>query len=90
MANFNHNLLTVYAAGANGNVAPIQVIYGHPLTKLGHPSGIAVDSGDNLYAANYNNSITVYAAGSNGNVAPIRKIKGSRTQLANPMGILIH
>lgn len=90
VANFNHNLLTVYAAGANGNVAPIQVIYGHPLTKLGHPSGIAVDSGDNLYAANYNNSITVYAAGSNGNVAPIRKIKGSRTQLANPMGILIH
>jgi 6-phosphogluconolactonase (cycloisomerase 2 family) len=57
--------LTVYAAGANGNVAPIETIAGSK-TKLDGPIGIALDSSNNVYAANGdNNAITVYAAGVN-------------------------
>jgi hypothetical protein len=47
-------------------------------------AGIAVDSSDNIYAANFDrtdypaSSITVYAAGSNGNVAPIKTNRRSR------------
>jgi 6-phosphogluconolactonase (cycloisomerase 2 family) len=82
--------LTVYAAGANGDVAPTETIEGAK-TELNLPNGIAVDSADNIYAANYNSStITVYAAGSNGNVAPINTISGSETGLESPRGILIH
>jgi 6-phosphogluconolactonase (cycloisomerase 2 family) len=82
--------LTVYAAGANGDVAPTETIDGAK-TELNLPGGIAVDSADNIYAANYTSStITVYAAGSNGNVAPINTISGSETGLEGPRGILIH
>jgi 6-phosphogluconolactonase (cycloisomerase 2 family) len=81
--------LTVYAAGANGNVAPSETIEGSK-TKLEGPGGIALDGSNNMYAANGNNSITVYAAGSNGNVAPINTISGSKTGLDGPRGILIH
>ncbi|MBV8531956.1 MAG: NHL repeat-containing protein [Candidatus Eremiobacteraeota bacterium] len=87
--------LTVYAAGANGNVAPIQRIAGGR-TKLDNPLGVAVDSGGNIYASNLYarsgnpSTVTVYAAGSNGNKAPIRKITGYKTGLAGPYGIVIH
>jgi sugar lactone lactonase YvrE len=82
--------LTVYAAGSNGNVAPTETITG-AMTKLDEPVGIAVDSSDNIYAANSAaSSITVYAAGSNGNVAPIDTITGAKTGLDGPQGIVIH
>jgi hypothetical protein len=82
--------LTVYAAGANGNVAPTETIEG-ALTQLNVPEGIAVDSSGNIYATNFDaSSITVYAAGSNGNVAPITTIAGAETGLAAPQGIVIH
>jgi hypothetical protein len=41
----------IYAAGSNGNVAPIATIAG-PLTQLDKPNGIAVDSIGNIYVAN--------------------------------------
>jgi hypothetical protein len=82
--------LTVYAAGANGNVAPIETIEGSA-TKLDGANGIALDGSNNIYAANGgNNSITVYAAGSNGNAAPINTIDGANTGLDDPQGIVIH
>jgi sugar lactone lactonase YvrE len=87
--------LTVYAAGANGNVAPTETIEGAK-TKLNLPAGIAVDSSDNIYAANFArtdsiaSSVTVYAAGTNGNVAPIKTISGAQTDLDGPRGIVIH
>jgi sugar lactone lactonase YvrE len=82
--------LTVYAAGANGNVAPVETIEGSG-TQLDGPDGIALDSSNNIYAANAgNNSITVYAAGSYGNVVPIKTITGSKTNLDGPGGIVIH
>jgi 6-phosphogluconolactonase (cycloisomerase 2 family) len=82
--------VTVYAAKANGNVAPIETIEGSA-TNLDGSDGIALDSSNNIYAANgNNNSITVYAAGSNGNVAPINTIDGAKTGLEGPQGIVIH
>jgi hypothetical protein len=82
--------VTEYAAGANGNVAPIETIEGSK-TKLDGPVGIALDGSDNVYAANGDNSaITVYADGSNGNVAPINTISGVNTGLDGPREIVIH
>jgi hypothetical protein len=83
--------LTMYAAGANGNVAPNETIEG-AMTQLYLPGGIAVDGSDRIYATNRSSvsSITVYAAGSNGNAAPINTIKGAKTGLDGPRGIVIH
>jgi acylphosphatase len=88
--NSGNGSLTVYAAGANGNVAPTETIEGAS-TELDLPAGIALDSSDHIYAANpADSSITVYAAGSNGNVAPINTISGSKTGLNGPRTIVIH
>jgi 6-phosphogluconolactonase (cycloisomerase 2 family) len=88
--NSGNGSLTVYAAGANGNVAPTETIEGAK-TELNLPAGIALDSSDHIYAANNaDSSITVYAAGSNANVAPINTISGSKTGLNHPRGIVIH
>jgi 6-phosphogluconolactonase (cycloisomerase 2 family) len=88
--NSGNGSLTVYAAGANGNVAPSETIEGAN-TELSLPAGIALDSSDHIYAANNaDSSITVYAAGSNGNVAPMNTISGSKTGLNGPREIVIH
>ncbi|MGA7094592.1 MAG: hypothetical protein WBX23_11210 [Candidatus Cybelea sp.] len=83
--------VTVYAAGANGNVEPIRKIVGSN-TLLSLPEGIALDGENNVYVGNLNHaqfSVTVYAAGASGNVAPIRTIAGSKTGLAYPKGIAL-
>jgi hypothetical protein len=93
--NSGNGSLTVYAAKANGNVAPTQKIK-RAKTELNLPAGIALDASGNVYAANFDrtnfadSSITVYAAGSNGNVAPINTISGANTGLDGPRGIVIH
>lgn len=93
--NSGNGSLTVYAAGAKGNVAPTETIEGAK-TELNLPAGIALNSSGNIYAANLDrtdytgSSITVYAAGSNGNVAPINTISGTNTGLNGPRGIVIH
>jgi NHL repeat len=81
--------ITVYAAGAEGNVAPIRTIAGTK-TLLNHPAGIAIDSQDELYVANQtnlNSRITIYASNANGDVAPIRTIGGKKTGLNYPWGL---
>jgi hypothetical protein len=76
----------VYAAGSNGNVAPIATISGSK-TGLAGPLAVALDDRGNLYVANraiisgVGETITEYAAGSNGNVAPIATI-------ATPAGLI--
>jgi 6-phosphogluconolactonase (cycloisomerase 2 family) len=82
-------IITVYAAGTSGNIAPIQTIVGSN-TGLGQPEGIAVDAGGNVYVANYRaDSVTVFAASANGDVAPIQTISGSSTGLRNPTGVAV-
>jgi len=80
--------VTIYAPGANGNVAPTRIIEGFR-TKLDDPEGLALDSGGNLYATNYfiNSSVTVYPPGASGNVKPIRIISGRQTRLSAPRDI---
>ncbi len=79
--------ITVYAAGANGNVAPIASISGSQ-TFLACPQDVALDSAGNIYVAN-SGSVTVYTAGASGNVAPIRTIQGARTKLDDATGIAV-
>jgi hypothetical protein len=86
---YKPGFVTVYAAGANGNVSPIQTISGSN-TGLSIPTGIAVDASGNIYVANGdNNSVTVYSAGANGNVSPIRTIIGSKTKLHVPLDLAL-
>ncbi len=82
--------VTVYPAGANGDVTPTATI-ANPnvdgtggnagdLTGLNYPDGIALDSSANIYVANEfggangYGSVTVYAVGASGNIAPIAAI----------------
>src|SRR6266702_3008825 len=82
--------ITVYAAGATGNAAPIATIAGAN-TGLSGPTGLAFDPAGRLYVTNDAGSVTVYAAGASGNVAPIATIGGSsstdNTGLNYPVGI---
>jgi len=82
--------ITVHAADANGNVAPVRVIEG-PKAQLNWPTGISIDSArGEVYVSNAaGDSINVYSATANGDVAPIRQIKGPRTMLRNPNGVSV-
>lgn len=88
--NLAGNRITVFAAGANGNVVPMSTIAGDN-TGLDEPTGIAVDGAGNMYVANggSNASITVYAAGATGNATPIATIAGVNTGLAIPEGLVL-
>jgi len=79
--------ITVYAAGAKGNVAPIQAI-GGPSTGVDNPGAIAIDSSGDTYVAN-ETSVTVFAPGASGNIAPIQTIQGSSTLIGGPRGIAL-
>src|SRR5439155_966668 len=86
--------ITVYAATATGNVAPIRTISGVH-TRLVFPTGIAVDAGDRLYVANEGQngnyaSVTVYAPGATGDATPTAMITGSfLTGPSYPQGIAV-
>jgi hypothetical protein len=84
--------VVVFAAGANGDVAPIRTIAGSR-TKLYGPLGVAVDGSGNVYVGDdidcCSGYITVYAAGAHGNVAPICTIGGKATQLLAPSGVAV-
>ncbi len=81
--------VTVYAPGANGNVAPIRAITGNATGMSGAVFDV-VDAAGNLYVSNATaHSITKYAPGANGNAAPIATIAGSNTGLAQTGGIVL-
>jgi len=87
------NSVTVYAAGANGNAAPIATIIGGN-TGLENPNGIALDAEGNIYVANEgSNSVTIYAAGPKGttNATPTATISGANTGFAVELhGVTVH
>ena len=68
---------------------PIRRINGSE-THLNGPQGIALDSSNNIYVANYfGNSVTVYPPGKERNVPPINTIHGSKTKLDWPIGLAL-
>jgi len=84
----------VFAAGASGNDTPIQEFdeTNDMLAGLDSCLGIAVDTSDNIYCANFNNStITEYAAGSTGTtVTPtVTAMDATKTSIDEPFGIFI-
>jgi hypothetical protein len=87
--------VTVYAAGATGNVKPTTTITGSN-TGLVTPVGVALDpvNGDIYVANDYggasgSGSVTSYAPGSNGNVSPTSTITGTNTGLLTPFGLAL-
>ncbi len=82
--------VTVYAAGASCNAAPMATIAGNN-TGLSGSVGIALDAAGQLYVTNTSglSTITIYAAGAAGNATPIATIAGSNTGLRNPAGITL-
>ena len=80
--------VTVYAAGATGDVAPTATISGDQ-TGLHIPTGIAVDATGEVIVSNYNQSVTVFTAGSNGDQPPTRKLHGGHTGLDANYGIAV-
>ncbi len=76
--------ITAYAAGSNGDRAPVQTIYdGQSFFFI--PTGIALH-GNVLYVADIGDqTINEYSASSNGIVNPIAVI----TQLNNPQGVAV-
>jgi hypothetical protein len=90
--------ILVFAAGANGNVAPIRTISGSNtgLNQYG-ALGLALDGNQVLYVANScrygcvgSDSIVAFAKGANGNATPIRTISGAYTGLATPESVAVH
>lgn len=68
--------ITVYAANASGDAAPVQSIGGGSgwITELSEPYGIAVDALGRIFVAD-NGRVLVFAAGATGNVAPVQRIE---------------
>ena len=86
--------ISEFAAGADGNVAPIRTISGSN-TGLnggnGFSFGLAVSktSGEIFVSNPGSNAILGFAATASGNVAPIQTIAGSATGLADPLGLAL-
>jgi hypothetical protein len=86
--------VTVYPAGAAGNVAPAQTISGSN-TGLSNIYGIALDAVGDIYVASAAQngpgaqSVNVFAPGATGNVVPIRTISGAFTGLSEPIGLAL-
>jgi hypothetical protein len=77
--------VTVYAAGARGDAAPVRKI-----TGLGYVVGIDVDTaGHILVSDQFANSISEYAANASGNAAPLATYAGAATGLAGPGPIAV-
>ena len=87
--------ITVYAAAADGDVAPTSTIItrfvgGIPdLTFVfGFPIGIAVDGTGNVHVASFgNHSVVVYPTGASGVTTPLTVIAGGNTGLSALSGL---
>ncbi|MBV8530896.1 MAG: hypothetical protein JO104_06230 [Candidatus Eremiobacteraeota bacterium] len=84
------NKVLVYAAGSNGDAAPLDVITGSK-TRLSNTVAVAVDASGDIYATSISPParVTVYPPGSNGNALPSQDIVGKNTKLAGPISIVV-
>lgn len=92
-ADQTQNQVSVFAAGASGNVPPIRVISG-PATGITGPglagaSKIGVSSDGRLFVAEPDRRILVFAPGATGNVAPSQVIEDSTAGPAAQGGIAV-
>lgn len=71
--------ITIYAAGASGNVAPVHEISGGS-TGLANLTSLAVDANGDVFAgcSEYDGIVYEFAAGSYGDVSAIKEINGFR------------
>jgi hypothetical protein len=87
-------MVSEFAAGATGNVAPIRTIAGSN-TGLsganGFSFGLAVSkkSGEIFVSNSGSNAILGFAANATGNVTPIQTIAGNATGLSDPLGLVV-
>src|SRR5947199_405101 len=87
--------VTIYAAAADGDVAPTSTIITRFVAGIpdlsfvfGFPIGIALDGSGNVHVASFgNHSIVVYAAGTSGVGTPLTVIAGGNTGLAALCGL---
>ncbi len=78
-----------YPAGSRENVAPTAMIRG-ARTALRAPTGVAVDTRDNIYVTNASpDEVIKYAAGANGDAAPAAILAGPDTGLDRPIAIAV-
>jgi len=82
------NQVSIYAAGSQGMVTPIDTVTAGPY----FPTGIAVDSSGKFYVANSgiygDGNVTVYAPVSDG-AGLIATISGPKTGLSTPLGVAV-
>jgi len=74
--------IVIFAAGANGNAAPVATIAGSS-TGLAGPCPLAFDSKGRLLVADQYSGLLVFAKGASGNASPVAKI----TTLVRPSGV---
>jgi len=81
--------VTVFAHDAKTNDAPLRAIAGLTKTGLREPCGVNVHAGE-IYVANQSeHAIRIFDVNADGDVAPLRIIKGPRTGLRFPCGMLV-
>jgi len=89
-SNYTQYQIQSFAAGSNGNVAPIATIAGDAtgLYNTDGGNGIAVSAAGEIYSANAGaNSVTVYAPGSSGNVSPVATLSRGDAGVGDVMGV---
>ena len=83
--------ITVYAAGATGNVKPSRTISGAK-TQLGGLDAIALDASGKIYVVQTDAGVSivlVFVSKESGNVKPLAVISGSKTDLTFSSGIAV-
>jgi len=88
VGNFNGHSVAVFAATANGDVAPLRMISG-PLTTLTNPRGVTVANNEIIVADQGAQAIDFFPITAAGDVAPVRRIVGASTGLSAPTGPLV-
>lgn len=82
--------IRVYGRGANGNAAPIRVIYPADVAFSTEVRGLAIDVATNIYAPlRDSDEVVVFAGNANGSAAPFRSIRGPDTAIYHPNSIAI-
>jgi DNA-binding beta-propeller fold protein YncE len=86
-SNTTENRISVFAAGACGDVAPIRIIEGDR-TGLAEPRGLALDARGRLYVANRKTATaTVYAPDAQGDATPLRMLSAVAMRTAEAIAV---